>query len=124
MACAQTHRLVAATVVGSYCYAQEASRGHQEPSIKPIAGALLAGHLTQLPDLLEPALHPNHRQFFHSWAFAGLLGLATYQVYRWEPETPLQEVARFSLLAGAAAYFIHLLLDAGTSKSLPLVGKI
>jgi hypothetical protein len=29
-----------------------------------------------LPDLLEPALHPNHRQFFHSYAVTALLAHA------------------------------------------------
>lgn len=122
MACAQTHQLIAAAAVGSYCLSQEADR--QEPSKKPLAGALLAGQLTQLPDLLEPAAHPNHRQFFHSLAFAGILGLATYKLYQWEPESELGEIARFGLLVGAAAYFIHLLVDAGSPKSLPLVGKL
>ncbi len=122
MACAQTHRLIAVAAVGSYCYSREA--GQQERSIKPFAGALLAGQLTQLPDLLEPAAHPNHRQFFHSLAFAGLLGMATYKLYQWEPESPMGEAARFVALVGAAAYFIHLLVDAGSPKSLPLVGKL
>lgn len=122
MACAQTHQLVAAAVVGSYCYGQEADRDEQ--SIKPVAGALLAGYLTKVPDVLEPAVHPNHRQFFHSVAFAGLLGLATYKVYQWQPESPAGEVARFAMLVGAAAYLIHLAIDAGTPKSLPLLGKL
>lgn len=121
MACAQTHRLIAATAVGSFCFSQEADR--QERSIKPFVGALLAGQLTQLPDLLEPAIHPNHRQFFHSLVFAGLLGTATYKMYQWEPETPIGEALRFVTLVGAAAYFIHLLVDAGSPKSLPLLGK-
>lgn len=122
MACAQTHQLIAAAAVGSYCLNQEA--GRQEQSIKPLVGALLAGQLTLLPDLLEPAAHPNHRQFFHSLSFAGMLGLATYKLYRWEPESELGEIARFVTLVGAAAYFIHLLVDAGSPKSLPLVGKL
>lgn len=122
MACVQTHRLIAAAAVGSYCFCQDA--GRQEQSIKPLAGALLAGQLTQLPDLLEPAVHPNHRQFFHSLAFAGMLGVATYKVYQWRPESEFGEIARFVMLVGSAAYFIHLLVDAGSPKSLPLVGTL
>lgn len=122
MACAQTHQLAAAAVVGSYCFSQEG--GKKERSIKPVAGALLAGYLTKLPDVLEPAVHPNHRQFFHSLAFAGVLGVAAYKIHQWEPESPAGEVARFAMLVGAAAYFIHLAIDAGTSKSLPLLGKL
>jgi hypothetical protein len=29
--------------------------------------------LETVPDLIEPAIHPHHRQFFHSWLFAGAL---------------------------------------------------
>lgn len=122
MSCAKEHQFVAAALVGTCCLAQEADR--EEKTIKPLAGALLAGTLTRLPDVLEPAVHPNHRQFFHSVVFAGLLAAATHKVYRWEPETPGEEVARFVMLVGAAAYFIHLVLDATTPKSLPLLGRL
>lgn len=122
MSSGKEHQFVAAAVVGACCWAQEADR--QEKTIKPIAGALVAGVLTKLPDVLEPATHPNHRQFFHSVAFAGLLAAATHKVYRWQPETPGEEVTRFVMLVGAAAYFIHLVLDAATPKSLPILGKL
>lgn len=39
-------------------------------TFKPIVGAGLAVLLTNLPDQMEPATHPNHRQFFHSVACA------------------------------------------------------
>ena len=122
MARALTHQLIAATAVGSYCYSQES--GQSERSIKPVVAAVLAGELTRLPDLLEPAVHPNHRQFFHSVAFAGLIGVGAYKLYKWKPETQAGRVTRFVALVGASAYLIHLLVDAGTPKSLPLVGKL
>ncbi|GAB2893511.1 hypothetical protein GCM10027046_23110 [Uliginosibacterium flavum] len=90
--------------------------------MKPFVGAVLSASLTKLPDVLEPAIHPNHRQFFHSVAFAGLLGLVAHKIYRWEPKNKDDETVRFVLLVGAAAYAIHLLLDASTPKCLPLFG--
>lgn len=117
-----THQLVAVTVVGTACLHSESIQ--QETSGKPLAGAALAAALTNLPDVLEPALHPKHRQFFHSWAFAGILGLAAHKIYKWEPENGFDESVRFVLLVGAGAYLLHLLLDAGTPKSLPLIGKM
>lgn len=74
--------------------------------------------------MLEPASHPNHRQFFHSLAFAGVLGMAAHKLYTWEPDNSFDEATRFVLLVGVGAYLIHLLLDAGTPKSLPLIGKL
>ena len=35
-----------------------------------------------LPDLLEPALHPNHRQFFHGVLFAAGVSIALYKLYQ------------------------------------------
>lgn len=116
------HQLTAAAAVGIACLTAE--RGKQHPSERPVVGAILAAGFTKLPDMLEPAVHPNHRQFFHSVAFAGMLGIVTHKVYCWQPDNPTDETVRFLLLVCASAYFIHLLLDAGTPKSLPLIGKL
>lgn len=122
MSSGTTHQLVAAAMVGTACYYNE-----EEPQRKvgmSLVGATLGSAMTKLPDVLEPAIHPNHRQFFHSIAFASLLGMATHKVYQWKPEDPIDKAVRFVLLVGASAYFIHLLLDASTPKSLPLIGKL
>ena len=117
-----THQIAAAAVVGIGCLAAESGRGRKTE--KPLLGAILATGFTKLPDMLEPATHPNHRQFFHSVTFAGMLGVATHKVYCWKPDNPADETVRFFLLVCASAYFIHLLLDAGTPKSLPLIGRL
>jgi len=116
------HRWAAAAVVGGICMHAEADQ--QEKTAKPILGAALAAMLTNLPDILEPATHPGHRQFFHSLAFAGLVGTAGYKAYKWEPSTPSDEALRFLLLVGVGAYLVHLCLDASTPKSLPLLGRL
>lgn len=122
MANGSTHRFAAAVAVGSACLYVEANQPTK--SAKPFVGAGLAAVLTNLPDMIEPASHPNHRQFFHSLAFAGLLMLATRKVYTWETDNPFDEAIRFVLLVGSGAYFVHLLLDATTAKSLPIIGKL
>jgi membrane-bound metal-dependent hydrolase YbcI (DUF457 family) len=115
-----THQLVAAATVGSVCFCAEANQ--QQKSAKPFWGAALSAMLTNLPDRLEPAIHPNHRQFFHSWAFAGMLGVAAHRAYYWETDNKFDEAVRFTILVGIGAYMVHLLLDASTPKSLPIIG--
>lgn len=117
-----THQIAAAAVVGIGCLAAES--GQTRKTEKPLIGAILAAGFTKLPDVLEPAIHPNHRQFFHGVAFAGMLGVATHKMYCWKPDNPTDETVRFLLLVCASAYFIHLMLDAGTPKSLPLIGRL
>lgn len=89
----------------------------------PMAGAGLAAVATRLPDVLEPALHPNHRQFFHSVAFAALIAAGWRKLYEWQPQDDGERLLRTGLMVCAGAYLCHLALDAMTAKSLPLLGK-
>ncbi len=116
-----THQITAAAAVGIGCLVAE--RDQECKTEKPLIGAIFAAGFTNLPDILEPATHPNHRQFFHGVAFAAMLGVAAHKVYCWKTDNPTDETVRFLLLVCASAYFIHLLLDAGTPKSLPLIGR-
>jgi inner membrane protein len=115
-----THRLVAGAATCAYLMHQEAKDG--QPTVKPFLGAAAAAALTGLPDILEPATSPNHRAFFHSLAFAGLLGMGMKKMYDWEPETDGKKLLGQIALVAGTAYLIHLALDFTTRKSLPLVG--
>ena len=119
-----------------------------------IAGEVLGGALAgmvggKLPDILEPALNPLHRSFFHSVIFgaietaAGLALLTHWQSICREKarehkraagreEDPilkfLHQLAAFAwhMLAGAlpgfvAGYVSHLAADATTPNSLPVI---
>jgi inner membrane protein len=121
MANGNTHRLAAALTIGSVLGYVDAE--NKESTARPLVGAGLAVVLTNLPDLLEPAVHPHHRQFFHSVAFCCLVGWGAYEVYKWEPDEEWKQAARFALLVGGGALLIHLALDALTKRSLPLIGK-
>jgi len=119
---AVAHRVGAALALAIAAAHEEQKRCIQ--TTKPLAAAVAGAMLGTLPDILEPALHPNHREFFHSLACAGLIGLGIYHAYRWEPTTDGEEVMRFLLLAAGGAFLTHLAMDALTSKGLPLLGRI
>lgn len=86
-----------------------------------VAMGAAAALMPSLPDLLEPPIHPNHRNFFHSITMAAAIALGMRKVYKWEAQSDGQRLARFLLLAGGAAYLAHLARDAFTAKSLPLI---
>jgi len=96
----------------------------EETIPRAAGGAVLATLLTNLPDKLEPALHPHHRQFFHSYVIAGGIGLAGHSLLKWKPKDDLEKVLRAILLVGCGAYLIHLAADSLTSRSLPFCGKL
>jgi inner membrane protein len=96
----------------------------QDRASHAIAGCIGGYCLGTLPDILEPATSPNHRQFFHSWAFAALLAYGVYRAYRWEPEPASEKVLRALCLIAGGAYLVHVALDATTKRSLPLVGPL
>jgi membrane-bound metal-dependent hydrolase YbcI (DUF457 family) len=90
-----------------------------------IANSALAGLAAScfpsLPDILEPATSPRHRKFFHSLAFAALLGLGLKKLYDWKPDSDWDRFMRLSGLVLGSAYLAHLARDALTEASLPLV---
>lgn len=78
------------------------------------AGATVA----LLPDVFEPALHPNHRGVLHSYTFAGVLTCATKRV--WEnPALSNDQKIKWSI--GSLAYVSHLFADGQTPRGLPLI---
>jgi membrane-bound metal-dependent hydrolase YbcI (DUF457 family) len=98
----------------------------QQQEGRPVDGSALAmgaaaACFPSLPDLVEPAVHPNHRRFFHSVTFATVVGYAMHRAYKWETRRPLERAARIALVIGGAAYLAHLVRDAFTIKSLPLI---
>lgn len=117
-----THQIAAAAIVGGICLHKENEQG--EKTAEPFLKAALAALATNLPDVLEPATNPNHRQFFHGAIFAALVAKITHVLYQWEPKDDQERLARSILMVVGGAYLIHLLLDFFTPKSLPMIGKI
>ena len=80
--------------------------------------AAIGAGCAALPDLLEPATTPNHREAFHSLACGGLVGYGAFGKHT-EDLTPDE---RHGLQVAALSYLSHLFLDSQTPRSLPLVG--
>ena len=120
----------------------------QEHQLVHVAFATIGGALGGLaPDVLEPAISPNHRSLFHSLAAGGGIGAAA--LAEWQADCHRAAAAcdtrascappdsrersneenkafLWRALAGLivgflAGYASHLLMDAGTRKSLPLI---
>ena len=122
MSNAIAHRTGAAVIIGGLLLArenQEKKRTHA-----PLSGSILAAICTNIPDILEPAAHPHHRQSFHSVAFATVISGSMYKLYQWETETEMEKLIKFCLLVAGGSYLIHLAMDACTRRSLPLLGKV
>lgn len=115
-----THRLTAGVAIGLFMANEEEKTGKQ--SLHPVVGGVGGAILTNLPDLLEPATSPNHRQFFHSLLFAGVLVGGFVKLHKWEAESSSDKFLRGLGMVAISAYLIHLALDATTAKSLPLAG--
>jgi len=90
----------------------------------PAFAAIVAALASGLPDVLEPANTPHHRQFCHSLAFAGVMSAGMKNLYNWVPATPGDAFVRDVLLSIGFGYMAHLCADATTAMGLPLVGKI
>ena len=76
--------------------------------------------ISLLPDILEPACNPRHRQFFHSMSMAVLLIYLMYKIN----DSEISESNKIILLSLCSSYMSHLVLDSTTPAGLPLVGKI
>lgn len=122
MSNAIAHRAGAAVLIGGFLLAQENQKG--ETTHKPLTGSIVASICTNIPDWLEPALHPHHRQFFHSIAFAAMIGGSMYKLSQWETQTEGEKLLKLCLMVAGGAYLVHLAMDACTKRSLPLLGKL
>jgi len=121
MPCANTHRVV--NFATAFAYLASRPLDQQNGIAHPLVGASACALLASLPDAIEPAIHPNHRQFFHSIAFASLIGYGVYKAYQWQTQTTQERILRGAALIFGSAYLLHLMADFGTAKSLPLLGK-
>jgi membrane-bound metal-dependent hydrolase YbcI (DUF457 family) len=71
-----------------------------------------------LPDVLEPAIHPRHRKFFHSILFIIIIGIAIYYLFKSEE---LDDILKWSFTAFSIAIIAHIVLDGFTPAGLPVL---
>ena len=69
------------------------------------------------PDILEPAISPNHRQFFHSVIAAALVAWAISGKHTLK----LSRATRLALWVFGMSYLCHIALDCATPKRINLI---
>ena len=115
---AKTHFLVGAAIgAGLYCFIKKS----QDQPIE-LTGALgmglIGGLAGLLPDLIEPAMSPHHRELAHS--FTALVAVGS-GINKLNENQGLETAQKELWLTLAFGYMSHLLLDAGTPASLPII---
>jgi len=129
-ACARSAEMRAVphmAIAGVSAFGTVAVLKHQYPAARlpdPAFAGIVAALASGLPDLLEPATSPHHRQFCHSAAFAALVIAGMKKLYEWQPKTPGDALLRDVLLSIGFGYLAHLGADATTAMGLPLLGKL
>lgn len=83
-----------------------------------IAASLLTGFGGIIPDLLEPATNPNHRQFFHSISFGALVVAGNKKA---QANENLNYETKFLIDSLSKGILTHLGLDSTTPRSLSLI---
>lgn len=121
MPCGTTHRFINFIATASYLASRPEDQ--QKGLAHPLVGGTVSALLASLPDVIEPAIHPHHRQFFHSVAFAGLVGYGLHRAYHSKPDTDGQELLRIAALFVGSAYLLHLAADLFTARSIPILGR-
>lgn len=113
------HRLGAGVAMAGAAAYIESQEGEITANtlLSGIGGALFG----TIPDLLEPALHPNHRKFFHSFVALGLAAYGMKKLYDWQPESDEMRFWRGVALVAGGAFCVHLVMDSFTKRSLPLI---
>lgn len=118
----KTHLVVGAAVGLTVALADKKK---QAVSHHPGTGITIGALFGKLPDILEPSIgNPNHRQFCHSVLVLTVLGGGLKNLYDWQPEDAMDKCLRGLGLIAGCAYVSHLLCDAITPRSLPLIGKL
>ncbi len=115
---AKTHFLIGAAIgAGLYCLMQ---KSQDQPIELPglLGMGLVGGVAGLLPDIIEPATSPNHRELAHSFAALMAIGTGIHNLNERQDMDAAQKGLWNTLALGYAS---HLLLDAGTPASLPIM---
>ncbi len=79
---------------------------------------LISAGVAILPDILEPADSPRHRAFAHSAVIGGTIAEIARKTWD-SPDIPNRQKEETACVA--LAYLSHLVLDASTPASLPVI---
>lgn len=116
MANRDEHRVFGA-LIGSFAELLFAGIHNRPVRAENILFAALGGVVgSHLPDIIEPAIHPHHRDVAHS-LFVGV-GVA-HGATKVTDDSPGAAFLR----GNGAGYVSHLALDASTPRSIPLLSR-
>jgi len=88
---------------------------------------------SRIPDILEPPIHPNHRAFFHSFAFVGITGYVGVKAWKdlkvrrserialGNPQWSFNEFLDVVIVITSGSILLHLIMDGFTPKGLTFV---
>ena len=93
-------------------------RNEQPTAAGVIASAIVGLGTSMIPDILEPATNTNHRELFHSLGVSAILTSGMDNFMKKQDVTDEQKIVALSAFAGYAS---HLVLDAFTSRGLPVI---
>jgi len=110
------HLILGALTSGGVYLGCKFLKGEKPTLVGLVSTSAVGAGSAALPDLLEPAVSPNHRAGFHSWLALGVLGVSSAAIAKSE----LSEEAKLGILSFAGGYSSHLIADAMTPKGLPL----
>lgn len=135
MANGNVHKLAGA-ILGPIAYLaiQNNSPKQEKAELSEIIFSTLVGVGTaRIPDILEPLIHPNHRDFFHSLTFEGIIGYAGFQaledfnIRRRERITlgnqqwSFNEYLDIVIIIACGSILLHLIMDGFTKKGLNII---
>ena len=88
---------------------------------------------SRLPDILEPAIHPNHRAFYHSLAFGSVVGFVGVQAWKdfqfrrnerrveGIQQWSFREYVDIAVIIACGSIVLHLIMDGTTKKGLNII---
>jgi len=79
--------------------------------LNPLLSTGIATLFGKLPDILEPATNPHHRQFCHSMVILAGISYGLKKTYNWKPQDQSERLLRKIVLCAGAGYVSHLLLE-------------
>src|SRR5689334_19934612 len=129
MANAKQHFIVGAMITGAACLLLDATSEDEFSETgkrsfwekldfgRVLGFSLIGGAIALLADIFEPATSPNHRKFFHSFAFIGVLFWLAFGSHT----TKCSKEERCDWFLCVLAYLSHLVLDLMTKRGLPFI---